>query len=31
VAVDEGYLTEDEADELLDPREMTERGILGGE
>jgi len=31
VAVDEGYLTEDEADELLDPREMTERGILGEE
>jgi len=31
VAVDEGYLTEDEADELLAPREMTERGILGEE
>ena len=29
VAVEKGYLTEDEADEVLDPRRMTERGILG--
>ncbi|ELZ98349.1 fumarate hydratase [Haloferax mediterranei ATCC 33500] len=29
VAVDEGYLTEDEADEVLDPEKMTHRGILG--
>ncbi|WP_255196371.1 class II fumarate hydratase [Halorarius litoreus] len=29
VVIDEGYLTEDEADEVLDPRKMTERGILG--
>ncbi len=29
VAVDEGYLTESEADEVLDPRTMTERVILG--
>ncbi|RJX50333.1 class II fumarate hydratase [Halonotius pteroides] len=29
VAVDEGYLTEDEADEVLDPESMTHRVILG--
>ena len=29
VAVEEGYLTEAEADEVLDPRAMTERVILG--
>jgi len=29
VAVDQGYLTSDEADTVLDPRRMTERGILG--
>jgi len=29
VAVEKGYLTEAEADEVLDPRRMTERGILG--
>ncbi|WP_372910959.1 class II fumarate hydratase [Salinigranum sp.] len=29
VAVDEGYLTEEEADEVLDPMAMTRRGILG--
>ncbi|WP_178916882.1 class II fumarate hydratase [Natronomonas gomsonensis] len=29
VAVDEGYLTESEADDVLDPRAMTERVILG--
>jgi fumarate hydratase class II len=29
VAVDEGYLTEAEADEVLDPEAMTHRGILG--
>ncbi|MFB6172803.1 MAG: lyase family protein, partial [Haloarculaceae archaeon] len=29
VAVDEGYLTEAEADEVLDPEKMTHRGILG--
>jgi fumarate hydratase class II len=29
VAVDEGYLTAAEADEVLDPRAMTERVILG--
>ncbi|QLD88068.1 class II fumarate hydratase [Natronomonas salina] len=29
VAVDEGYLSEEEADEVLDPRAMTERVILG--
>ena len=28
VAVEEGYLTAEEADELLDPRRMTERGLL---
>ncbi|MFC7214935.1 class II fumarate hydratase [Saliphagus sp. GCM10025334] len=31
VALQKGYLTEDEADEVLDPRKMTERGILGDE
>jgi len=31
VAVEKGYLTEAEADEVLDPRSMTERGILGEE
>ena len=29
VAVEEGYLTESEADDVLDPRAMTERVILG--
>jgi fumarate hydratase class II len=29
VVVEEGYLTETEADEVLDPRKMTEPGILG--
>ncbi|MFB6295370.1 MAG: class II fumarate hydratase [Halobacteriales archaeon] len=29
VAIEEGYLTEAEADEVLDPAKMTERGILG--
>jgi fumarate hydratase class II len=29
VAVDEGYLSEEEADEVLDPAAMTERVILG--
>jgi fumarate hydratase class II len=29
VVVEEGYLTESEADEVLDPRKMTEPGILG--
>ncbi|MFW6321283.1 MAG: class II fumarate hydratase [Halohasta sp.] len=31
VAVDEGYLTPEEADEVLDPEAMTHRGILGTE
>jgi fumarate hydratase class II len=31
VAVEKGYLTEAEADEVLDPRSMTGRGILGEE
>jgi len=31
VAVSEGYLTEAEADEVLDPRAMTERVILGAD
>ena len=31
VAVEKGYLTEHEADEVLDPAEMTERVILGDE
>ncbi|MFB6309200.1 MAG: aspartate ammonia-lyase, partial [Haloarculaceae archaeon] len=29
VVVEEGYLTEEEAEEVLDPAKMTERGILG--
>ncbi|RQG89796.1 class II fumarate hydratase [Natrarchaeobius halalkaliphilus] len=29
VALEKGYLDEDEADEVLDPAKMTERGILG--
>jgi fumarate hydratase class II len=29
VVIEEGYLTEDEADEVLDPAKMTERVILG--
>jgi len=29
VAVEEGYLTEAEADEVLDPEAMTHRVILG--
>jgi fumarate hydratase class II len=29
VAIEAGYLTAEEADEVLDPRKMTERGILG--
>ena len=31
VAVEEGYLSEAEADEVLDPRAMTERVILGSD
>jgi fumarate hydratase class II len=31
VVLDEGYLDEDEVDDVLDPRKMTERGILGDE
>jgi fumarate hydratase class II len=31
VAVSEGYLTEEEAEEVLDPEKMTHRGILGDE
>jgi len=31
VAIEEGYLTEAEADEVLDPEKMTHRGILGDE
>jgi fumarate hydratase class II len=31
VAIEKGYLTEAEADEVLDPRKMTERVILGDE
>jgi fumarate hydratase class II len=31
VAVEEGYLTDEEADEVLDPEKMTHRGILGGD
>jgi fumarate hydratase class II len=31
VAIDQGYLTADEADEVLDPEKMTHRGILGAE
>ncbi len=29
VVLEEGYLYEDEADEVLDPEKMTHRGILG--
>ncbi|MDQ2053928.1 MULTISPECIES: class II fumarate hydratase [Halobellus] len=29
VVIEKGYLTEDEADEVLDPETMTHRGILG--
>ncbi len=29
VAIEKGYLTEAEADKVLDPRRMTDRGILG--
>ncbi|PSP79629.1 aspartate ammonia-lyase [Halobacteriales archaeon QS_1_68_20] len=29
VVVDEGYLTGEEAEEVVDPRRMTDRGILG--
>jgi fumarate hydratase class II len=29
VAIERGYLTEAEADEVLDPERMTRRGILG--
>jgi len=31
VVLDEGYLDEDEVDEVLDPEKMTNRGILGDE
>lgn len=31
VAIENGYLTEEEADQVLDPMEMTEPGILGSE
>ncbi|QSG09382.1 class II fumarate hydratase [Halapricum desulfuricans] len=31
VVLEEGYLDEDEVDEVLDPAKMTEPGILGGE
>jgi fumarate hydratase class II len=31
VAVENGYLTEEEADEVLDPEKMTRRGILRGD
>jgi fumarate hydratase class II len=31
VAVEKGYLTEAEADEVLDPERMTHRGILRGD
>ncbi len=31
VAIERGYLTAEEADEVLDPAKMTERGILGEE
>jgi len=29
VAIEKGYLTEEDADDVLDPRKMTRRGILG--
>jgi fumarate hydratase class II len=31
VVVSEGYLSEDEAEQVLDPERMTHRGILGEE
>jgi len=31
VAIEKGYLSGEEADEVLDPRKMTERVILGDE
>ncbi|WP_284008710.1 class II fumarate hydratase [Haloarcula pelagica] len=31
VVLEEGYLDEDEVDEVLDPEQMTKRGILGDE
>jgi fumarate hydratase class II len=31
VVLEEGYLDEDEVDDVLDPAKMTERGILGEE
>ncbi|MFW5919732.1 MAG: aspartate ammonia-lyase, partial [Halanaeroarchaeum sp.] len=31
VVVEKGYLSEEEAEEIIDPRAMTERGILGSE
>jgi fumarate hydratase class II len=31
VVLEKGYLTEEEADEVLDPETMTHRGILGGD
>jgi fumarate hydratase class II len=31
VVVEKGYLSEDEAEEIIDPRKMTERGILGSD
>ncbi|MFW6265188.1 MAG: class II fumarate hydratase [Halanaeroarchaeum sp.] len=31
VVLEKGYLTEDEADEVIDPAKMTERGILTGD
>jgi fumarate hydratase class II len=31
VVVEKGYLSEDEADEIIDPEAMTHRGILGDE
>jgi fumarate hydratase class II len=31
VAIEKGYLTEEEADEVLDPEKMTHRGILGSD
>jgi fumarate hydratase class II len=31
VVVEKGYLTEEEADDVLDPEKMTHRGILGDE
>jgi fumarate hydratase class II len=31
VVIEKGYLTEEEADDVLDPEKMTHRGILGDE